>query len=355
MNNNQTPVVHLIVIFQCDADQSPLAIALRSVGLQLVTFSRAVRLNYSSRILRYIIGWPRLLFFSFRAILASRRAQPQADAIIVNSHVDILVIALLRTLRLWRPPSVVLPGFIYTENRNQLTQALKYRYHRFFFSHTNVAICHSQREVDRYSKLFAGCGAKFIFRPYAIRVDGAAGYNEATLGANYILSAGRSARDYRLLLQSIRDLPIPLKIVNDLFPSNLLSEKPSHVEILRSCYDQRYIDTLAGCRFVVLPLAADNISAGQMVMLQAMAMGKPIIITRTETTTDYAEDGDGVIFVEPNNADELNRAIRAIWTDDALCERLGRRSAELFSQRYSIRAYAQYLAEAVREALARPH
>lgn len=131
-------------------------------------------------------------------------------------------------------------------------------------------------------------------------------YKEKIKDEGYFVSVGRSNRDYEFLL---REWPesVPLKIIYD---EKKLDIK-DHMEQLFKCYREEYHCVLAGCHAVVIPLLDENISCGQLVMLQAMMFGKPVIITENKTVRDYLVDGeDG--FIIPRDGEILRDKVRQL-------------------------------------------
>jgi glycosyltransferase involved in cell wall biosynthesis len=153
-----------------------------------------------------------------------------------------------------------------------------------------------------------------------------------------------------LLAKAAADIDADVNIICDQFPQSLRTDLPANVRVLPNCYGDCYFEQLVDCRFVVVPLKVDDISAGQMVLLQAMALGKPTVITRTATTEDYIHDG-GVISVPVNDLSAMTEALRRLSSDNALCARLGREAAEVYRTKYSIDAYAAHLVDAARLAV----
>ena len=332
--------IHLFVIFGKNANKSPVAHSLRTQGVNLEVFCDEVRLNYKRKALRYLLGLPRLLLFSMQSVRASQLSTPKADVIIVNSHFDVLAFAIRRALLGAPIPRIVLPGFIYTTKYILPIRKIKFKYYSYILSLCRVVICHSRLEVETYEDIFGSCHTRFVYYPYALNVGGAKGFDENTAISRVVVTAGRSGRDYPLLIEAVKDLDIELHLISDMLDDIDLSTIPKYVKVLDECYGDSYFRELSRCRFVVLPIKVSDISAGQMVLLQSMAFGKPVIITRTETTKDYVSDGEGVLFVEQGNLADLRRAIIRLLSDDRLCSELGKKAAELFNRKYSIEAYA---------------
>jgi glycosyltransferase involved in cell wall biosynthesis len=69
-------------------------------------------------------------------------------------------------------------------------------------------------------------------------------------------------------------------------------------------------------------------------VLQAMAMGKPVISGYTKAMGEVLSDGEGVVFCELGSPEDLARAIISL-KDSSLREEIGRRGYEAFLARFS--------------------
>ena len=108
--------------------------------------------------------------------------------------------------------------------------------------------------------------------------------------------------------------------------------------MLRNCYGDRYLEELGKAEIVVVPLAVDDISAGQMALIQAMAYGKPVIATRTRTICEYLDDGRTALLVDRKDVGQLRKAICRLGSDALLRERLGRAARAEYEARFSLAA-----------------
>ena len=144
------------------------------------------------------------------------------------------------------------------------------------------------------------------------------------IDGDYVISLGASQRDYKSLIDAMRGLDIPLKII---LPTTSISMHnadmgrealPPNVTHVRDPVDRigwsRYI---AESRFVVIPVLANAIQpAGISVYLEAMALGKPVIITHGASTKGILDDHLAVT-VPPADVDALRAAIADLWSDEA--------------------------------------
>lgn len=144
----------------------------------------------------------------------------------------------------------------------------------------------------------------------------------------FVFSVGAEQRDYATLVEAVRPLKIPLIIVPSSAwagRSDVGSSLPAHVQIrrdlthvaLRQLYDRASI--------VAVPLRAGvRYAAGVNAVLEAMAMGKPVVASRTPGLEGYVQDGETGKLVPAANPGALGETLVALLADQIECRRLGR-------------------------------
>jgi rhamnosyl/mannosyltransferase len=86
---------------------------------------------------------------------------------------------------------------------------------------------------------------------------------------------------------------------------------------------------------MVMP-SPNRAEAFGMSLLEAAMMGKPMITCEIGTGTSFVnEHGKTGLVVAPNDPAELARAMRELWDDPQLCERMGRRAALRFEDHFT--------------------
>jgi glycosyltransferase involved in cell wall biosynthesis len=70
------------------------------------------------------------------------------------------------------------------------------------------------------------------------------------------------------------------------------------------------------------------------VVIESMALGKPVVGTRIGGTVEQIDDGVTGILVAPNNPVELATAIDKLLSNPALCREMGTRAREAFLNRF---------------------
>src|SRR6185437_3600686 len=96
---------------------------------------------------------------------------------------------------------------------------------------------------------------------------------------------------------------------------------------------------------VVVPLEDSIQPSGQSVALQAMACGRPVILSRTRglwTGQDFEAERD-LLLVESGNPEDLRRAIQRLLDDSDFRERMGRSAREAVDRVGTIDAFAARL------------
>ncbi len=342
-------MIDFILTFGKDAANSPFGIALKEMGVEHRIFSDRISMKYHYRIWLLLVGWPRLALFSLKSAWRSLRSSPRPDAVVVSTHIEVLAYALTRLLLLRRKPRIYLLGFIYTQRSNRLVDKLRRLYFRIVFSMVDGIICFSRLEIERYRALFPGAGDLFHYIPYGLHIDG---YGEdaaccAEPEGKHVFSAGRSGRDYRTLFEAFGKMDHPLHVACDSEAALSGCRTSPNITVLRDCYDDCYVEELRSAAVVAVSLEASDISAGQMVLVQAMACCKPLVVTETPTIADYLVDGSNALLVPQGDAEAMRKAIEKLLEDRELASRLARKAFDDYRTKHCMRAYVGNIVDTV--------
>lgn len=197
---------------------------------------------------------------------------------------------------------------------------------------TNVKyiIVFSKNEIDYYSAIFPKVKHKFIYLPLGVPSITNLKYDEQLRNQKYIFTTGLSNRDYDFLISSLKDSQYNVKIA---CPINCPQYK--NIEILQNTYSSKMHHYMYNSYLVVIPLKDLNISSGQLVALQAMQMGKPIIITKSKGITDYLDNGKTAIFIN-NTKNELLEKISILYNDENLYNYISKNEQRNFQDLFSV-------------------
>jgi glycosyltransferase involved in cell wall biosynthesis len=196
-----------------------------------------------------------------------------------------------------------------------------------------------------------------------------------------VVSAGLEHRDYATLFRAVSDLGAPVVIGAASYWSRHHASRarvPANVRIDSFGYDALR-DLYARAAVVVVPLTDIDNQAGVTTVLEAMAMGKPVVVTQSAGQTDVIEDRRvkprGALrprplsltrlladragltveptgfYVAPGDADGLRAAINYLLDHPEERARLGRAGRRAAEELFTVELFAQRLRSIVLETL----
>jgi glycosyltransferase involved in cell wall biosynthesis len=165
-----------------------------------------------------------------------------------------------------------------------------------------------------------------------------------------ICAAGLEFRDYDTLVEAVRDLDVEVVIAAaspwSKRPSAVGGALPANVTVCKlTLFDLRQL--YADSRFVVVPLLETEFQAGVTTILEAMAMSKPVVVTKTSGQTDVVVHGETGLYVDPGDVNALRDSIRLLLDDPSEAGRLGVAGREWVVANAEVTLYADRLAAAV--------
>lgn len=178
----------------------------------------------------------------------------------------------------------------------------------------------------------------------------------AELPRPVICAVGLERRDYPTLIDAVRGLDVRVVIAaaspwskqhdtteGRALPNNVIVRKFSQFE-LRQVYD--------ASAFLVMPLEPVEFQAGVTAILEAMAMGKAVVCTRTDGQTDVLREGETGLYVPPKDAGALCAAIQKLLADPQQAARMGERGRRVIEDQMNLARYCHRLADHVARARA---
>lgn len=154
-----------------------------------------------------------------------------------------------------------------------------------------------------------------------------------------VFAGGNSLRDYGPLLEAAREVDGRFVLATGLLDGPL----PENVTA-GPVPERRFFELLRAARAVVVPLAyREDRTAGQQTYLNAMALGKPTIVTASPGVREYVEDGRTGIVVPPRDPAALVAALR--WVLDpanaAAVEEMAAAARQAARRHFSPERFAQ--------------
>lgn len=164
-----------------------------------------------------------------------------------------------------------------------------------------------------------------------------------------VCSAGLEWRDYPTLLAAAEQLPhLSFKLAAASPWSKHRNETqeariPPNVEVRPYPYDELR-QLYASSAVVAVPLYENDFQAGVTTLLEAMAMGKAVIVTRTTGQTDVVVDGETGLTVASGDVSGWKRALLRLSEDAALRARLGQNARRWVEQHATLDLWVSRLA-----------
>ena len=282
------------------------------------------------------------------------RERSAYDAVFTDGEQVGLPLALLCRLTARRPFAHVMIVHI-------LSVPKKHRLYRTFrlgrYVDTMVVYSTAQRHFVRDELGFPG--ERILLTPFTVDT---AFFKPGRVGSKagprpVISSAGLEFRDYPTLMRAVCGVDARVVIAaaspwSTRPDSTVGADVPDNVEICRLGFvDLRQL--YADSDLVVMPLYDTDFQAGVTTILEAMAMGKAIVCSRTRGQTDIVVDGVNGVYVEPGDPSELRTALERLLNEPERARRLGEAGRDLVVRECDVKVYADRLAVAVDRAVAR--
>lgn len=170
----------------------------------------------------------------------------------------------------------------------------------------------------------------------------------------FIVSAGLEMRDYATLVEAVRGQPVHLVIGAGSpwshFRFDATREMPPNVNV-SSFSPVQMRDLYRSAAFVVVPVKPTLRACGMNVVLEAWAMGKAVVATRTAGLLDYANDGEDVLFVRPGDVEDMRAKISHLLRHPEAAQRLGENGRRTVQTECNLDSYVALVEEALVSAL----
>lgn len=202
--------------------------------------------------------------------------------------------------------------------KNRVARFIREKNLKISASGVDRFVVFASHEQKAYHDIFNLPKEKFTYIPYYF-TPAASGFKVRE--GDYIFSGGYHAyRDYQTLIEAVKDLNIKCKIATQSPESFPKINIPSNVEI-RCLAQDEFFRSMAESKIVIVPMKKDHFrSTGQRTYLNAMLMGKPLIVCDDKGAFDYIINKQEAIIIPPGNAGLLRQSIE--WVLNASKEEM---------------------------------
>ena len=277
----------------------------------------------------------------FASVLASLRAINAADVVLSTVDTVGIPLVLLERLRVVRTP-IVYVAIGLPERLVQLRRLAGL--YRRALGDARVLVSYAESEAE-WLRAWLGPGAQVAFVPFGVDtrafrpLERPAEFDVVSIGAD-------PRRDFALLATVAARRPeIGFHLVASAEHARSFGELPPNVSVETDIPLDAVRDRLAAARVVALPVRENSYSGATTTLLQAMAMAKPVVVSRTDAVASgYGlEDGVNCRLVPPGDADGLERSLLDLLAGADAATALGIRARETVERSLSWERYTDAL------------
>jgi glycosyltransferase involved in cell wall biosynthesis len=273
----------------------------------------------------------------FAAVLPSVRRANDAD--VVFSTVDRVGIplVLLAQLGIVRTPIVYVAVGL-PERLAQLRGPFARRLYRRALRGAHTIVSYAESEVASLRDWVGPGGPPVVFVPFGVDIQAfrpvqdAAGIDVVSVGAD-------PHRDFELLLAVASRHP---ELAFHIVTPEKFAQHPDNVSFESGLSLDEVRDRLASARVVALPVKPNSYSGATTVLLQAMALAKPVVVSRTDAVAEgyELEDRSNCRLVEPGDVDAFEVALLETLAEPGA---LGAHARETVERSFSWERYTSAL------------
>jgi glycosyltransferase involved in cell wall biosynthesis len=286
---------------------------------------------------------------SLRHVAVALRRARQVDVIFSDGeHVGIPLALGMQALRIHTPHVMI--------GHNLLTPAKKQILRHLSLRAQDRVLVHSINQVGSIVSATSVSADTLAVVPYGVDATFWSAPHHQAEDA-HVVSAGREHRDYKTLVAA---LPVGARLTiadHSPFTPHATRSDPA---VWPPTVERVALDAVAlrelyrRATIVVVPVVESLMPAGITTLLEAMSMGKAVVVTETSELRGVVQHGESGLTVEPGDVRGMHAAITHLLASPSSRQALGARARQVALERHDVNVYADTLAHHLARA-ASPH
>ena len=265
----------------------------------------------------------------FATVLGSLRRANRADVVLSTVDTVGIPLMLLAQAGRLRPPLVYIAIGLPERLARLRSERMRRRYARALGGTAAIAV-YSEHEADELRAFITSYGesTRIEFVPFGVDEHAFAPIVAQT-AADVVMAGADPHRDVDLFVGLAAEMATrSFRLVTTADRARGLPSPPANLEIEVDIPFDAMKRRLEEARVVALPVLDNSYSGATTVLLQAMALGKPIVVTRTRAiATGYGlVEGENCRLVEPGDTEGFGRALASALRDEWHSRSLGARA-----------------------------
>jgi glycosyltransferase involved in cell wall biosynthesis len=289
----------------------------------------------------------------FATVLASLRRANRAEVVLSTVDTVGIPLLLLKNAGLLRRPLVYVAVGL-PERIALLGSGRMRRLYARALAGTATVVAYSEAEVDDLRSFMAehGVGTRVEFVPFGVD-EKAFAPSVGQSSVDVVMAGADPHRDVDLFLRLAAGLPNrSFRLVTTAERARALDSRPPNVEVEVDISFDLMKKRLEEARVVALPVLDNSYSGATTVLLQALALGKPVVATKTRAiASGYGlVDGENCRLVDPGDAEAFGRTVAGVLRDEWHARSLGARARRTVEEGLTWDRYVDRLEALLREA-----
>lgn len=265
----------------------------------------------------------------------------QFDAVLTTNERASWIFALLQLLFRWRKRvRHIQMDFIWIPARSRVREFLKWHFFQIEQRTTYKLVVFSRAQARRYADYFPFAAKKFEVIPFHSTIYM---IPRQPVDWGYVFAGGDGARDYATLIKAATGLPFTVIIAafrRERFRK--IGTIPDNIDIITAEPDA-YVRFMARAAVVVVPMVKGLFRAGgHQTYLNAMTLGKPVVVADESDAIEYIENGVTGFVVPPEDPKALRTVLEELMADEDLRKRVGE-AARSAARKYQPEAFFERL------------
>ena len=271
----------------------------------------------------------------------------KSDILLVTTSSMGLTLGVLKSIGILKKPVLFFVMGLLPYKKNSFRNI----FYKFLLKDIHL-VCISKQEKKYLEKNFRKENISYI--PFGVDSEFWHPNQENEFDKKYVLAIGNDcARDWQTLIDSW-DFNFPsLKLITTL----PVSTNKKNIKIIKGSWSGKFLTDLdikklyLNSLYVIIPLKETIQPSGQSCCLQAMACGKPVIMSNIKGIWDknLLINNENILLVEPNSVNALKIAIKEMNSNKILYDKLKLSSRKLVDYEFNNNIMSQHIESKIRE------
>ncbi len=284
--------------------------------------------------------------FNLAQAFKLRRELSDSDLIFATADSSALGVLALKSMGLVSKP-IVYSTIGLTHSFSDM-KSQRARLYRRLLAHCDKIIYYGHGEGELLRNIYNIPSKKMEFIPFGVQTDYFISEEE---GKNPPLSIGIDhLRDWPLLFLAAKQVDFEIELVcnrdvlcGKKIPENIILHDLIPMEKLKA--------KMAKAEFVILPVKENPYTGATITLLQSMASGRPVVISKTEAIKEgyHLKNEKNCLFVKPGDLGELVRGITRMKKEKAFRKQMGKNARKTVVNELDIKFYTKSVAKIFQE------